>query len=419
MRSPRSITATLAEAFATSAAVVAAGPSLYLGVLTIMASRAPSPTGAEAPLTQGKTTFAVCIPAHNEQANIRHTVHALLAQDYPRSNFSVHVVADNCNDSTAAEAHEAGAIVHNRAEADRRGKGEALNWLTARIRSEAADVVVIIDADTEADAGLLAALDRAFGNGAQAAQGYYAVKDPETSPAVGLRFAAIACRHRLRPLARTRLGASSGLFGNGMAFRSALLADRRWSNHLIEDAEFQMDLLLDGHLVTYVPDAVVRAEMPATLEGATSQNERWELGRMQLVGAYVPLLLRRAVTGGTLPRRAYLDAAADHLTPPLTLQALIDTAAVATGVLACAGRPSRTSKLALATGAACSVILAGHVLVALRLADAPPSVYRSLRSAPRAAFWKLMLLARIARRPHDVSWTRTERNATLAMDRDD
>jgi 1,2-diacylglycerol 3-beta-glucosyltransferase len=419
MRSTRSITATLTEAFATSTAVVAVGPSLYLGLLTILASRASSSTGAGSPDTDRTSTFAVCIPAHNEQANIRHTVDALLAQDYPRSSFSVHVVADNCSDSTAAEARAAGAIAHIRTDPDHRGKGEALNWLTARIRSEGADVVVIIDADTEADPGFLAALDRAFGNGAHAAQGYYAVKDPETSPAVGLRFAAIACRHRLRPLARTKFGASSGLYGNGMAFRSDLLVDRRWSNHLIEDAEFQMDLLLDGHLVTYVPDAVVRAEMPATLEAATSQNERWELGRMQLVGTYVPLLVRRALTGGTLPRRAYLDAAADHLTPPLTLQALIDTAAVAMGVLACAGRPSRTSKLALATGVGCSLILASHVLVGLRLADAPPSVYRSLRSAPRAAFWKLMLLARIARRPHDVSWTRTERNATLAMDRDD
>ena len=204
-----------------------------------------------------------------------------------------------------------------------------------------------------------------------------------------------------------------------MAFRSDLLDGRRWSNHLIEDAEFQMDLLLDGHLVTYVPDAVVRAEMPATLDGATSQNERWELGRVQLIGTYVPLLARRAWRGRPLPRLAYVDALADHLAPPLTLQAMLDTSAVGLGVLACVSRPGRRSKFALATGIACSLTLASHVFVGLRLADAPPSVYRSLRSAPRAAFWKLMLLGRIARRPHDVAWTRTERNTTLAGHRDD
>ena len=43
------------------------------------------------------------------------------------------------------------------------------------------------------------------------------------------------------------------------------------------------DRVLDGYDVAYVPDAVVLAEMPTTLEQATSQNERWERGRIDLV----------------------------------------------------------------------------------------------------------------------------------------
>jgi hypothetical protein len=189
-----------------------------------------------------------------------------------------------------------------------------------------------------------------------------------------------------------------------------VLAGRRWSNHLIEDAEFQMELLLDGHVVTFVPDAIVRAEMPVTLEGATSQNERWELGRAQLIRRYVPALARRSVVGGPLPRRSYADAVADHLTPPLTLLALIDGMAVVVGVPAVVSHPGRASRFAVLAGVASTVILGVHVLVGLRLVNAPPSVYRALRSAPRAMLWKLLLLARIARRPAEVAWTRTERN---------
>ena len=62
-----------------------------------------------------------------------------------------------------------------------------------------------------------------------------------------------------------------------------------------------MDLLFDGYLVAYVPDAVVRAEMPASFLAATSQNERWELGRLQLARRFVPRLLKRAVLGGDAP----------------------------------------------------------------------------------------------------------------------
>lgn len=395
---------------AVGAALVAAAPSLYLGMLTAVASR-PRPEERDEPhAPDEQTRFAICIPAHNEEGHIGRTVAALRAQEYAPSNFSIHVVADNCADSTAAQAERSGATVHVRSDSENPGKGEALNWLISRLEGSNIDAIAIVDADTTADSGFLAALDRAFRRGARAVQGFYAVKDPETSAAVGLRYAAIACRHHLRPLARTRIGGSSGLYGNGMAFRTDVLAGRRWSNHLIEDGEFQMELLLNGQVVAFVPGAVVRAEMPATLEAATSQNERWELGRLQLIRRYVPVLARRSVAGGTLPRRTYADAMADHLTPPLTLLALIDSVAVVAGGLAVASHPGRVSRFAAVTGVASLVILGLHVLVGLRLVNAPRSVYRALRSAPRAVLWKLLLLARIARRPTDVAWTRTERN---------
>ena len=408
MMAPATLATRSIKCCAMVAACAAGLPSLYLALLTAIASGPPQ--AIQAQLTpRRRNRFAVCVPAHNEQANIAKTVEALLAQDYPATSFSVHVVADNCTDLTAAKASASGANVLVRTDPELRGKGEALNWLIARVAGDDVDAVAIVDADTIADRGFLAGLDRAFARGGQVVQGFYAVKDPETSTTVGLRYAAIACRHHLRPLARTRLGGSSGLYGNGMAFRKDVLVGRRWSNHLIEDAEFQMELLLDGHLVVYAPDAVVRAEMPVSLEGATSQNERWELGRLQLLRRYVPLLARRTVRGGALPRRTYVDAVSDHLTPPLSLLALIDSAAVGIGSLPSSG-PSRSPRRRSPPEWRASLVLGLHVLVGLRLVQAPPSVYRSLRSAPRAVLWKLLLLARIARRPTDVTWTRTERN---------
>ena len=132
--------------------------------------------------------------------------------------------------------------------------------------------------------------------GVQAAQGYYSVRDPDVSPVAAFRFAALACRHHLRPLGRARLGGSCGLYGNGMMFTRTLFAGRRWSGHLVEDAELQNELLLDGQLVTYTPDAVLWAEMPHTLSQAASQNQRWERGRIELVQRYVPQLVAGLAT---------------------------------------------------------------------------------------------------------------------------
>ena len=392
---------------------VAAAPSAYLGLLTCVAWRASRARRQRRRPTSSATKFAVCIPAHDEESTIERAVRALRAQSYDSSDFAIHVVADNCRDSTAAIAQSAGAFVHRRDDAENPGKGAALNWLTDQLAHHEFDVLVVIDADTEAAPDFLAALDRSFATGTVAAQGYYAVAQSDASPAIGLRFAAIACRHHLRPLARTALGASAGLYGNGMAFRRDLLTGRRWTNHLIEDAEFQIDLLLDGHRVTYVPDAVVRAEMPASFGAATSQNERWELGRAQLARRFVPILSRRVVSGGPVRRVVYADAVADQLTPPLTVLALVDMVAATLGLASLFLSGGREGRSALVLGIAATLTLPAHVLVGLRLVDAPAEVYRSFRSAPSAVLWKLRLLMRIARRPSGVAWTRTARNATI------
>src|SRR5437016_5923806 len=69
-----------------------------------------------------QTRFALLVPAHDEELLITRTVDSLLAVDYPRDLYRVHVIADNCSDETAARARAAGATVHERSDPARRGK---------------------------------------------------------------------------------------------------------------------------------------------------------------------------------------------------------------------------------------------------------------------------------------------------------
>jgi cellulose synthase/poly-beta-1,6-N-acetylglucosamine synthase-like glycosyltransferase len=386
-------------------------PSAYLAALTAAALRGQrtAPLPSPAPIR-----FAVCIPAHNEAATIASSVAAIRAQAYPADLVDVYVVADNCTDATVEIARGAGAIVHDRVVPEHRGKGPALNWLHQRIERGSFDVLVVIDADTIAEQDFLKAMSSAFAGDTLAAQGYYGVQRPATSTSVALRYAALTCRHHLRPLGRTVLGGSCGLFGNGMAFRADLLDTRAWSGHLVEDAEFQLELLLDDVIVAYVPGARVAAEMPDSLEGATTQNERWELGRLQLVKRFAPTLLTRSLRGGTLPRTTYIDAAADLLVPPLSVLAALDLAVITLGGVVRIVFSKRLGRVVLTGGLLSGTTLAMHVLIALRTTRSPASVYRSLLSAPSAILWKLGLLTRVARRPDNVAWTRTTRNQESA-----
>ena len=389
---------------------VLAVPSGYLGVLTVAAVVATvRRRGTSRPPSDTSLRFAVLVPAHDEEAVIAATLQALMALDYPPDRYAVHVLADHCSDRTAEIARSMGAYVKE-TDGQVRGKGPALAQAVRDLANlstgeSTVDVVVVVDADTLVTPTFLRAMSEAFASGAEAVQGHYRVLEPGASTGAALRAAALASRHHVRPLGRTSLGASSGLYGNGMAFTLSLLAGREWSNHLTEDIELQQELLLEGVFVEYAPVAVVEAAMPPTLEGATSQNERWERGRIDLARRYIPRLVREALARRGRRRLAAVDAVLDHVVPPMSvLVAAVGAVGVAGLTMSLVRRDGRgRSSVVL------PAIVAGHVLSSLALDHAPRSVYVSLLHAPSMVVWKVKLWLRMLVRRDDQVWVRTAR----------
>ena len=384
-------------------------PAAYLAVVTAAGLPRARPR-SPAPTTHG-TRFAVVVPAHDEAAGIGATLRSFDALCFPADRFQVHVVADNCTDRTAEVVHAHGHRVHERVVPDDPGKGPALNWLYDRLVDEGAsfDAVVVVDADTTVDPDFLSAVDAELTRGAVAVQGRYSVRDADATPATSFRYAALACRHHLRPLGRTRLGASCGLYGNGMVFRREVLETHRWSGHLVEDAEFQMELLLEGEPVAYAPQAVVRAEMPTSLDGATTQNQRWERGRLDLAARYLPRLVRELPRAPWRRRVQLADAIADHLVPPLSVlvgaQAMLTVASAGAALVKVpgAGRLARTNAAGVA-------VVVAHVVAGLVSVGASRRHVLALSHAPVIVWWKIRLWSSVLLRGDQVTWSRTRRN---------
>jgi len=362
------------------------------------------------PLTHEPTTrFAVLVPAHDEELLLPALLASLAALDYPRALYDVHVVADNCADRTAELARQGGAVAHERFDDAHRGKGYALEWLLARVPGY--DAYVIVDADSILSPNFLMVMNQRLRDGAAAVQGYYAVRDPAQSWGAALRYVALALVHYLRPLARSVLGGSVGLKGNGMCFTAGVLARHRWTADIVEDIAYHMALVRDGLVVAFAPDAVVWAEMPASLRGAQTQNVRWERGRLQMVRDYVPGLLRDG-----LRRRSFvlLDAAMEQIIPPFSVLVgglvLGLLAGLALGALSAGLAPA--APLAWLPAALAAVLLAGAVvytLAGLVLVRAPARIWLSLALAPVFVAWKLALYVGVllGRGRHD--WARTAR----------
>lgn len=385
---------------------LAAAPVLlgagYLALLAAAARRVPPP----APTTSVR--FDVVVPAHDEEAGITATVASLLALDYPRDRFRVVVVADNCTDATAARARAAGAVVLERRDDAHRGKGYALAHAYAWCLAEGvADAVVVVDADTVVSPNLLRAFAARFAAGAACVQAEYGVRNAGDSWRTRLMAVAFACYHTVRSLARERLGLSCGLRGNGMGFAAEVL--RRHPHQAfsrVEDVEYGIALGTAGVRVTYVPEALVLGDMPATAAAARSQRERWEGGRWGLVRRAVPSLLRAArVRRDVVP----LDLAADLLVPPLAT--LVALALLGTGVAAVAVVRGWAGAVGLAGWVMALACLAAYVARGAAVAGQGPRVLLDLAWGPVYVAWKLALAVRPRPKAEREAWVRTTRAA--------
>jgi 1,2-diacylglycerol 3-beta-glucosyltransferase len=377
------------------------GWTSYLGTLALLSARNLVPSLAGPP----QTRFDIIVPAHNEELGIGATVASLVAVDYPAELRRVLVVADNCKDATALRAREAGAIVLERTDESRRGKGYALEFAFERsLRDGIADAVAIVDADTTVTPNLLLAFAARLSQGALAVQAEYGVANRTASWRTRLMHIALTLFHCVRSRARERLGVSAGLRGNGMSFARALLRDvPHDAFSIVEDVEYGIRLGLAGHRVEYAGEAQVFGQMVSTESASRSQRRRWEGGRWALARQHAPRLL-----GEGLKRRSLLllDLAADILVPPLTYVAL----AVGVGSAAAAGWYLLGSGAwwALAPWAAAMAGLLTYIIRGVWLARVGPRVVLDLLWAPVYMAWKLVLALRSSP-SKNPEWVRTTR----------
>lgn len=404
----------------------------YLLLLTIVAWW----TSRQADVNLGEPThrFLVLIPAHNEERLLPDLLKNLEQIDYPLDMFSIHVVADNCTDETAVIAQQYNAIPHERFDTDRPGKGFALQWFLQNFWQdiESHDAIVMLDADTIVSPNFLQAMSTRLDDGEQVIQAYYAVRNPEKTWGISLRYAALAVLHYLRPLGRTRLGGSAGLKGNGMVFTTGVMQQYEWSDSITEDIEFHMALILGGERVAFAPEAVIWAEMPETLAGAATQNVRWERGRLQMMRLYVPRLLKAAWANFRDRHfsRTYLllDAVMEHLIPPFSVLAALTGLCVlfsafmlilgyffpTLGLQETAVIPFN-SPLYVSFWLGISLIVGQviYLLTGLYLVHAPKSVYLALVKSPIFVVWKIWHYVRVLLGLDSNEWVRTTRNTEV------
>lgn len=242
-------------------------------------------------------TFAVLVPAHNEELTLPAALASLAALDYPPERVRVCVVADNCTDGTAAVARAAGAECLVRTDSAKRGKGYALAFGLAHVLERKPDVVVILDADCELNRGALRAFIAVLADGADAAQA--AVRSRVADGPADVVVAVGAAFDDATAAGWDALGFSVPLRGTGMAFRRELLERIPWEAFgLVEDAEYGSRLRRAGVRVRYCADAEVSGEAPPSVADLCRQRRRWRAAGMLMSKPLVLAYVAVAVTVG-------------------------------------------------------------------------------------------------------------------------
>ena len=240
--------------------------------------------------------FALIVPSHNEEKVVGKIVSNLKELQYPRELYDIFVIADNCTDSTAHVAKEMGAIVMERVDHVKKGKGHSLEWMFAKLfqMETKYDAVCIFDADNLVSANFLLEMNKHLSLGHKVVQGYLDSKNPFDSWVAANNSIAFWIGNRMFQLPRYYLGLSCVLGGTGMMIATDTLRKIGWgATCLTEDLEFTVKVALQGMKVYWAHEAIIYDEKPLTMQQSFHQRVRWMQGQADVISRFFkPLILR-------------------------------------------------------------------------------------------------------------------------------
>ncbi len=247
--------------------------------------------------------YAVLISARNEEEVIGELIESLKKQDYPQELLDIYVIADNCTDATARVAQQAGAMVFERFDRVRVGKGYAMDWFFHKLeeqgKGELYDGYFVFDADNIVDPAFVREMNNVFDSGDYAAITCYRNSKNYASNWISAGYSLWFLREaRFLNFARMQMRTGCAVSGTGFLVSAQVVRDNGgWPYHLLtEDIQFSIDCAVQGRRIGYCDKAVVYDEQPTTFQQSWTQRMRWSKGFYQVAARYLGSLFRGCFT---------------------------------------------------------------------------------------------------------------------------
>ncbi|MBQ9624698.1 MAG: glycosyltransferase family 2 protein [Clostridia bacterium] len=243
--------------------------------------------------------YVIVTSARNEEDVIGHFIDSAKKQTYPQELIDIYVIADNCTDNTAKIAKEHGAIVLERHNTEKVGKGYALDYFFDKLKESGEDhgyeAFIFFDADNLLDRNYVKEINKVFDQGYEALTSYRNSKNYDSnwiSAGYALWFLREA---KYLNNARMMLNTSCAISGTGFLISMELIEKTGgWHYHLLtEDIQFSVANILDNVKIGYAGRAKFYDEQPHTFKQSWTQRLRWCKGFYQVVANYGSSLVKR------------------------------------------------------------------------------------------------------------------------------
>ncbi len=225
---------------------------------------------------------SIVVPAHNEAANIRRLLTALIRQQTRFARIvEIVVVASGCTDDTADVARDVGVGrpgIHVHVQERREGKVAAINAYL-KMRDPRADVVVVCSADLDPDPAVIEKMATFLRDHPRIGMvGGRPVPNNDGGQLVGRMVRVLWELHH-------RVSLEVPKMGEIVAFRAPLV-EYVSELSVVDEASIEDIVRAKGYELGYVPDAIVVNHGPETLGEYFEQRRRVARGHYWLSFAF-------------------------------------------------------------------------------------------------------------------------------------
>ena len=231
--------------------------------------------------TKKRNSFALLVPARNEEAVISNLISSLKNQDYPNNKYTIYVIPNNCTDNTKEVAINSGAKVIE-CTVPTKTKGDVLKFVFDKLKKEKnIDAYIIFDADNVVHPNFLKRMNECLESGFNCAQGFRDAKNPDDNWISGSYSLFYLYQNIFFNRSRGAFNASCSINGTGFMVRKSHIEKVGFETYtLTEDIEFTGQCALRHEPIAFVEDAITYDEYPIRFKASCRQRKRWSAGAL-------------------------------------------------------------------------------------------------------------------------------------------